>query len=70
VRNCQTNGITADDEAFELVAQNWQIRHVATQLCVTASSGDPASARLTLQTCGGANGQKKESTIFRAGYFS
>jgi hypothetical protein len=49
-RSCATNGITTDDQAFELVPQTFQIRHIATKLCVTASSGKVGAA-LTLQTC-------------------
>ena len=49
-RKCQTNGITAPDEAFALVAQSWHIRHVASELCVTAASGTVGAA-LTLEAC-------------------
>ena len=49
-RRCQTNGITAKDEAFVLVAQSWHIRHIASGLCVTAASG-VAGATLTLEAC-------------------
>jgi hypothetical protein len=49
-RRCQTNGITAPDQAFTLVAQTWQIKHIGSQLCVTAASSS-AGAALTLQPC-------------------
>ena len=49
-RKCQPNGITADDEAFALVAQSWHIRHIASNLCVTAASG-VVGAALTLEAC-------------------
>lgn len=49
-RRCVTNGITANDQAFELISQSWQIRHISTQLCVTAASGS-VGAVITLQKC-------------------
>jgi hypothetical protein len=51
-RRCATNGMSADDEAFELIAQTWQIRHIATQLCV-AAAGSSAGATVRLQKCNG-----------------
>lgn len=36
-RPCQTNGLTASDQDFELTAQSYQIRHRPSSMCVTAT---------------------------------
>ena len=50
VRHCETNGIAADDQAFDLIAQSWQIRHRSSQYCATAVAGG-VGAEVTLQVC-------------------
>jgi len=50
-RRCQTNGITADDEAFDLIPQSWQLRHRSSQLCATASGTGAVGSSVTLQVC-------------------
>jgi len=52
VRACQANGLAAPDQSFELIAQDWKVRHMPSGLCVTATGAlDKAAAALTLQKC-------------------
>ena len=48
-RPCQTNGIAAADQSFELLP-DWQLRHVGSQLCATAASATDG-AKVTLEKC-------------------
>lgn len=57
VRPCQTNGLYVEDQDFVLDAQDFQIRHQPTGLCLTAAGGtqsgglDVALAGLMLTYC-------------------
>ena len=48
VRPCQANGVVALDQSFELVAQDWKVRHLPSGLCVTTAASD---APPTLESC-------------------
>ena len=48
-RPCQTNGLTAPDQDFELTAPSYQIRHRPSDLCVTAAEDHE---RVVLRKCG------------------
>lgn len=49
VRKCQANGMSVADLSFTLMS-NWQIQHIPSGLCVTATSSATDSS-LTLQPC-------------------
>jgi len=49
VRDCAANGVTVDDEAFELLA-DWGIRHVKSGLCAAVKNAASGTG-LTLQKC-------------------
>jgi hypothetical protein len=49
VTECERNGVVDDTQAFDLIA-SWQLRHVATGLCVQAEDAS-SDAVLTLQDC-------------------
>jgi len=48
-RNCSTNGFTASDQGFYILA-DWTIQHIASGLCAQTSSVS-ADATVSLQTC-------------------
>jgi len=48
-RACASNGLTVDDEGFDLLA-DWGLRHIASGLCVSAASATKG-AELSLATC-------------------
>ena len=52
VRECQANGLSAPDQSFELIAQDWKVHHVPSGLCVTAAGTlDKTAPALTLKKC-------------------
>ena len=52
-RNCSTNGLAVDDQAWELGA-DWALRHIKSGLCAQAASKE-AGATVSLAKCDDSN---------------